>query len=344
MRSIAVAALCGTLLLLVGSCVEDNKLTQKLLTSGIIEGAPEGRWDYVKVVFYSYINGNKSVLNYRMVDVTNKRDVNYNGMGPDGQWFTADDNILSYSKYHLQVIKSVYKLSAQEFYDDPGPDGQWFTEDDRIYMKYLATYDAAGNRIQDYFLERGADMAINTADDPKSYSDFSYDAGGNWLIGQHSYFDGITTSYSCDKVTYDANGNATFIDSYVAGSDKKCFTGDDKQSGYSMYIYNSSNDATWDMYYTGSGVDTLWHSVDDTGAGYTENTYDAQGFHSIQDYKLTGLDMKPNTVDDKLFTRTNYTNDSTGKHMSLVSNYPGADKQYGTADDQIRLEATYGNW
>ena len=61
------------------------------------------------------------------------QDVEYKGPGPDGKWFTKDDEI---EKYHMRVYDKDGKLiRAMEYHVDykgPGSDGVWFTEDDVV--------------------------------------------------------------------------------------------------------------------------------------------------------------------------------------------------------------------
>lgn len=57
------------------------------------------------------------------------RSITYDGTGPDGEWFTEDDKVYSYTDTTYDA-RGNRTLSLS--YYEPGPDGVWFTSDDIV--------------------------------------------------------------------------------------------------------------------------------------------------------------------------------------------------------------------
>jgi hypothetical protein len=99
------------------------------------------------------------------------RDAEYIGKGPDGLWFTPDDEI---EKYHRREYGKDGRITqASEYRVDKqgkGPDDEWFTQDDVISSTKVFLYDKSGliTKINKY-IGKGPDNTWFTNDDILQY-------------------------------------------------------------------------------------------------------------------------------------------------------------------------------
>ena len=63
----------------------------------------------------------------------------------DGQWFTGDDVIHSYTN---NTYDGQGNRAHSVGYNNQGNDGQWFTDDDQVSFYEVYTRDAQGNLTQ----------------------------------------------------------------------------------------------------------------------------------------------------------------------------------------------------
>lgn len=63
----------------------------------------------------------------------------YDGPGPDGEWFTADDSIFEFAKHEFNDSKNSNFWTKELVYTNAGPDGKWGTSDDVLYSYAIAT-------------------------------------------------------------------------------------------------------------------------------------------------------------------------------------------------------------
>jgi len=132
----------------------------------------------VSISFQTWLNPNVQQVNYIAGMIasysTNRYDtngnqtqyVNYNGVGVDGIWFTADDvaNFFNTNSYDANGNQTQY-IS----YTGAGADGILFTADDVLNAHSATSYDANGNRTQAVnYNGAGVDGIWFTSDDVKS--------------------------------------------------------------------------------------------------------------------------------------------------------------------------------
>ena len=104
------------------------------------------------------------------------KDVEYTGNGPDGKWFTSDDEI---EKYHKREYDSGGRLvRAMEYHVDKegkGPDNIWFTADDVISSTRVFFYDKSGRAAKVCkYIGSGPDKIWFTDDDVLQYYTLRY--------------------------------------------------------------------------------------------------------------------------------------------------------------------------
>jgi len=76
-------------------------------------------------------------------------DVIYKSKGPDGLWFTSDDEIEKYHRFFYDdkgVLTGIAEYHSK--HDGPGPDGVWLTDDDVISATKVLFYNAEGSLVK----------------------------------------------------------------------------------------------------------------------------------------------------------------------------------------------------
>jgi hypothetical protein len=181
----------------------------------------------------------------------------YEGMGPDGKWFTADDLSTAYEKL---ISQTGYTWRYAE-YIDPGADGTWRTDDDPVYMYSDEIYDDA-QRVTEYAVYKaGPDGKISSDDTAFYHTKINYTTDGK--IEREIYSSGM-------------------------GQDGKWFTADDNNLQYSDYSYDASgrkvkeSEYSKGFYDSGPGPNGQWFDSDDIPAYYYTYEYDTKGNVSKQ--------------------------------------------------------------
>jgi Glycosyltransferase WbsX len=247
---------------------------------------------------------------------TRAQDVYYTGPGADGEWFTADDTIGSYT-ISAYDNGNGGKLIQQIKYNGTGSDGTWFNSDDDIEYYASLAYDTSNRLSQKaYYSNAGADDKWFTADDVVSFYEFSsYDTEGNRVL----------------EVRYGG-----------AGADGFWFTADDDVSAYTRFTYTDGNKLLREIKFYWSGDDGLWFTYDDNVRSYKTFTYDAQGaLTNAVTYYGPGSDGNWYTPDDNVLFAATSAYDDSGKQIS-ENRYDGsgADAVWLTSDDASGLYTT----
>lgn len=147
----------------------------------------------------------------------------------------------------------------------------------------------------------------------------------------------------------DAAGNA------FSGADQTFLTTVNYETKSIYYNSNTGQVAQWYgyeldangrlnkyLYYSATGPDGNWFTVDDVIGGHYEYTYLANGQPADERYFGVGPDGLWNTADDVIQSFYRYTYDTSGRQLERTrSDAPGPDAMWGTADDPVALLSTY---
>jgi hypothetical protein len=187
------------------------------------------------------------------------------GAGPDGVWFTGDDETGQVQREALDSAGRLYRVSV---INEPGPDGLWRTSDDPIDSFQEHTYTAT--TVTRRLVQLGNDHVEGTADD--------------------------TETRHVD--TLDANGFVTRTVGLLSGDDGLFATPDD-------YIFQddllpSPFAPIRRLVGSGQGPDGLWNTADDEIYSYFVETRDATGaLETIGLFGDPGADGVWFTADDR---------------------------------------------
>jgi hypothetical protein len=108
------------------------------------------------------------------------RRTSYVGPGPDGTWFTADDDLLMQFLYEYDAHGA---LTSRSLLRARGPIGGG-GPDERYDYQYDATGKVSILKVTDGNAD--GDAALGTADDLVGYTRFTYDASGRQVLAYHS--------------------------------------------------------------------------------------------------------------------------------------------------------------
>lgn len=309
-------------------------------------------------------------------DANSDRTIRCNGAGPDGAWFTSDDQI---DFYRDSSFDPANKISRSVTHRSAGPDGIWLTADDPVDSYSVATYDD-GKEIEVSYNGAGGDgVWFNTDDAVSAYTATTYNPDGsmNSMIqyagsgpdGRWFTADDVYQSYF--TFLHDANGNETRrAFSGGAGPDGVPFSADDSGPStspgvsYEAITYDTNNRTLSRTVYNDPGPDGVWFTLDDVYRYYITNLYDADGrLVRSASSRGAGADGIPFTVDDSYLTvevstdgstlnqvRTSigaviyegYSYDAEGNLLRSVDyEDPGPDGVWFTADDKILNSTTF---
>ena len=189
----------------------------------------------------------------------------YGDPGSDGDWFTGDDLITSYSTH---AYNSTGQRTARYRFNDPGSDATWGTGDDLMYRYEYYYYDSSGRRTG-YIRYSGAggDGTWITSDDlvnriykysrdPDGKIDYRIQSRDPGIDGTWFTMDDVVHNYKTYE--YDSLGMISSGSVYDDGVDGDWFTGDDVQIGSSISIHDSNGNNLGDYYYWGPGYDGVW--------------------------------------------------------------------------------------
>ena len=246
-----------------------------------------------------YFTGD-DLINYyserKQIDARTVREVTFNRPGPDGQWYTADDQtsdgayvLISYDDTGRQQRK-VYFNSIPG--GSPGPDGTWLTDDD-VPGSYTAL--SADGLAEFSYSGPGPDGTWFTSDDKlwtlaleggeTSFTRFELDDQGR-VSKQLSFLAGAdlvpltADDVLCGEIrhTYGVNNEVT-VDGAGASAAGSCeslnFSSDDKRDPRELVSRDDQGDIILSTQYGSAGADAQWFTADDEVSAYNKTVWGA---------------------------------------------------------------------
>lgn len=239
----------------------------------------------------------------QLVDAANQitRETQYTSAGPDGQWETPDDVIVSDLRTSPVDGDAVWSIS----YDGPGPDGTWGNSDDHATAAFWAKRDASGKPIEERTSNgAGPDGVFATADDPVERRH------------TYSYADGQTLPKLVD------------LEFLGPGPDGAWGTADDPVAGATRRF------DTWGTFAMDPGPNGVWADDDDMLSGRYEDRRDYKGYLQWLPAYGTGPDGAWFTPDDVItaLAVSSCAGDSIDVRLIVAA---GPDGAWETADDLV---------
>jgi hypothetical protein len=252
------------------------------------------------------------------------RSVYHNSAGPDGTWFTADDPTDYYTMYTYSDAKDITVT-----YNGVGSDGTWFTADDKVSAYEITEFNTNGSKISMInYGSPGSDGRWFTADDVYiNYSTFLYDVNGNLTRQARSIGVGP------DGIPFTAD------DQGIQGSESVCIS---CASGvtYEATTYDANNRGLSCVSYKDPGADGVWFTADDTYSYYLTSLYDPNGRLIRQARSLgAGPDGIPFTADDSVSYDISQTSTSAATDNTVPAGSSAVSYQifsYNDADILVR--------
>lgn len=218
----------------------------------------------------------------------------YNNKGPDGWWFTADDDMVQYVIFAYDSRG----LNTQTItFTGAGPDETWVTSDDTVALVQTSRYNAAGLKTHKIsYSPAGGDGLAGTADDGQG-------ADNRWFTADDIPYETILSSYDAvgarvDNLMFRASGvdltPGTGDDGF--GPDGTWLTADDIPFQYTRWITISTIVTGWEI--LGVGIDLTAYTADDTQRWRGETPLDANSNRISQVSYTSGADVTFYTGDD----------------------------------------------
>lgn len=275
-----------------------------------------------------------------------RRSIEYSGLGPDGEMYTDDDPIAQYS----DRAPNEYGDATQFIiYIGPGDDDTWFTEDDEMRggaQLYPRAYDEEGRNTCIATVYAGPDMLLNTDDD-------QFNSGTVYAYSDHPVLDG--TLIEVFSFTDAGPDDAPCTDDDVMGSRTRAWIESD--DGLTEWSVTDHSEYTEERIGFAENLDLFvtWSKDDGVDIGGPEvdaiSEYTIRMQRAVLNWRWSATATQPGP-DGEWLTEDDFFEDSTTRaypdedgelrilatyNGSAVNSMPGPDYEWGTDDDFARV-------